>query len=249
LSRETLRRGRFIFDGFHLLMSRSKASSYILPSLLIGRGPTLIPRRILELVLIAAIIGLGLVGALAYTVEPATADTPLVAEKIVGDLELSMAIQKSNFNVGEPVNITFTVTNIGVQTINYTHSEPEFDFIVSNSSNQNLYQWTSFKAFPMLVLITQLDPGHNYTSILTWPQTCNQTIYNNEGVPVSPGQYSITGVFIHFATRIDPMQVNIGSVNARTAKPVSVVFALVGLGIVVPVASMLVAALVNKKYW
>jgi hypothetical protein len=191
-----------------------------------------------------------MVGVFTLTVKPAAAGTPLVAEKVVDGLKFTMSLQNTTFKPGEPINITFTVTNIGRQTISYVHSFPEFDFIVYNSSISNLYQWTSFKMFPMIVWNTHLDPGKNYTSVLTWPQTCNQTVYKNEGVPVSPGQYSIIGLFLHFGLQTTPLQVSIGTVDTGTCKPVSMMVASggVGVGIAVPVV-ILLAAVLTKKNW
>jgi hypothetical protein len=178
------------------------------------------------------------------TIKPAAADTPLVAGKVVDGLRLTMALQRSTFKTGELINITFTVMNIGSQTVECTRSLPEFDIIVYNSSNSNLYQWTSDKAFSTIVLETSLDPGDSYTSILDWPQTCNQTVYNNERVPVSPGQYSIIGLFLHFKLQTSPLRVSIS-----TDKPVSMIVTVgvVGIGIMVPVVTLLAAVLTKKK--
>jgi hypothetical protein len=166
----------------------------------------------IAIILLAVLLGFGLMGTLASKATSCTTDKPLAVEKVVNGLELTMSLQKATFYQGEPVYINFTVTNIGTQTINLTHSFPEYNFIVSNSSNDNLYQWVFFKAFPMIVYDTSLGPGQSYTNILTWPQTCNQTIYDNEGIPVSPGEYSIVGVFYLFSWRTDPLEISIGTV-------------------------------------
>jgi hypothetical protein len=216
----------------------------------VSQGGLLIRSKTLALALVSVLIGLGVVATLASATQIVAINTPLATENIVDDLELTMSLQKATFNIGEPINITFTVTNIGSQTISYTHLAPEFDFIVSNSSNSKLYQWSLYQMFPMITWVTPLDPGHNVNSTLTWPQTCNQTVYNNEGTPVSPGQYSIIGIFVHFNLQTSPIQVSIGAANSGTNKSVSITDALavVGLGLAMPVVAILAAVLEQKRY-
>lgn len=229
--------------GFYRWIAFESIELYTYKSSYIERG-SFISHKTLALALVAVILGFGVVVALTCTVKPVVADTALVAGKVVDGLRLTMAIQKTAFKTGELINITFTVTNIGTQTVGYTRSPPEFDFIVYNSSNSNLYQWTSNKIFIAIILVTFLDPGDSYTSILNWPQTCNQTAYNNEGVPISPGQYSIIGLFLHFKLQTSPLRVSVS-----TDKPVSMIVAMgvVGIGIMVPVVTLLAAVLTKKK--
>jgi len=45
-----------------------------------------------------------------------------------GSLELTLTLDKTSYSLGEPVNLTLTITNISNQTINYTHTGLDFDF-------------------------------------------------------------------------------------------------------------------------
>jgi hypothetical protein len=210
-----------------------------------------ISNRASALFMLAMIVAVGILTTSSLIAKPSAANTRPVTETVneQDGLRFTMALQNNTFKVGEPVNITFTVTNIGSQTITYWRSEPEFDFKVYNLSNNNLYQWTLFKVFPMVIWSTSLNPGDNVTGVLVWPQTCNQTEHNNEGVPVSPGEYSIIGFFVKFRLQTSPLQVNIGQVNIGGDEPVQMIaeVGILGAGLAVPVLVLLAAAATKKR--
>lgn len=58
-----------------------------------------------------------------------------------GNLELTMTIDKFSYSLGEPVNLTLTLTNVSNQTINFEHTGLDFDFQVTNGTNNLVYQW------------------------------------------------------------------------------------------------------------
>lgn len=211
----------------------------------------MISSRAHALFMLAVIVAVGMLTTSCLIAKPSTAHTRPVTEIVTEQdgLRFTMALQNNTFKVGEPINITFTVTNIGSQTITYWRSEPEFDFRVYNLSNNKLYQWTLFKMFPMIIWSTSLNPGDNVTSVLVWPQTCNQTVYNNEGVPVSPGQYFIIGFFVKFGLQTSPLQVNIGQINTGAYEPIQMIVkvGVLGAGLAVPVLVLLAAALTKKR--
>jgi hypothetical protein len=109
-----------------------------------------------------------------------------------GDLELTITIDKTTYNVGEPVNITLTITNISKQTINFTHTGLDFDFQVSNDTNNIVYQWSKFKFIPQFMAIEALHAGYSISSNLTWPQICNFNTQVQDNA-ASPGTYNIIG--------------------------------------------------------
>ena len=56
-------------------------------------------------------------------------------------LQLTMTLQKTNYSLGEPVNMTFTMTNISNQTINLgQYADYRFGFIVYNDTNNSIYR-------------------------------------------------------------------------------------------------------------
>jgi hypothetical protein len=116
----------------------------------------------------------------------------LVGSGTKGDLELTMTIDKSVYSFGEPINLTLTITNISQQTINFTHTGLDFDFQVTNDTNNLVYQWSNFKFIPQFMSTEELPAGGIITSNFTWPQICN---FNTqvEGDAAAPGTYFIIG--------------------------------------------------------
>ncbi len=115
-----------------------------------------------------------------------------VASGEKGNLELTMTLDKTTYSLGEPVNLTLTITNISAQTINFTHTGLDFDFQVTNDTNNLVYQWSNFLAIPQFVTIEPLPAGGSISSNFTWLQICNFNISVN-GDSVSPGTYNIIG--------------------------------------------------------
>ena len=90
-----------------------------------------------------------------------------------GNLELKITFDKTAYNIGEPVNLTLTITNISKQTIDFTHTGLDFDFQVTNDTNNLLYQWSNFKAIPQFITIESLPAGDSISANFTWLQICN----------------------------------------------------------------------------
>lgn len=109
-----------------------------------------------------------------------------------GDLQLTMILGKTVYSLGEPVNLTLTITNISNQTINFMHSGLDFDFRVYNDTNKVVYQWSNFRGIAQFIAIVPLHAGESRSANFTWLQTCNFNA-SVEGDPVSPGTYNIIG--------------------------------------------------------
>jgi hypothetical protein len=119
-----------------------------------------------------------------------------------------MTLNKTEYSVGEPINVTLTITNTSNQTLNFYYSAWSFDFLVYNATNKNIYQWSSFQVFPQFIADLQFSPGESLTRVLVWPQTCNKTM-SSEGIPVSPGTYYIVGLASSPKLQTAPIQVTI----------------------------------------
>ena len=114
-------------------------------------------------------------------------------------LQLTMTLQKTNYSLSEPINMTFTMTNISNQTINLgQYADYRFGFKVYNDTNNNIYQTSlNFPLYPdnpggPCIIPFLLNAEESFTETLVWGQTCNNTAFS-EGVPVSPGTYYIVG--------------------------------------------------------
>jgi cell division protein FtsL len=126
--------------------------------------------------------------------------------------EINMTLEKVVYSLGEPINITITVTNISNQTMNYYLDTPTFDFRVYNDTNDNLYQWSNTQIFLNLGFTIPFSSGESLASgNLVWPQTYND-MEGSEGFPVSPGTYYIVGQQGYGPTSLlqtDPIQITI----------------------------------------
>jgi DNA-binding transcriptional ArsR family regulator len=112
-------------------------------------------------------------------------------------LELTMALQKTNYSLGEPVNMTFTITNISNQTISLFQygvgGFNMFEFQVYNDTDNSVWSLI-YPVYPLnpggpIVTTTLLGSEESLTGVLVWEQMCN----NTGPVPVSPGTYYIVG--------------------------------------------------------
>lgn len=110
-----------------------------------------------------------------------------------GPLQLSLTLDKTKFNLGEPINLTVTITNISNQTLNYTHTGLYFDFQVYNDTNNLVYQWSNFRGIAQFITIEPLPAGENMSQNFTWQQTCNFNASVQED-QVSAGTYNIVGL-------------------------------------------------------
>jgi hypothetical protein len=133
---------------------------------------------------------------------PQTSSTP-TAYGVYGGFQLTLTLQKTQFSLGEPVNITLTVTNISNQTVQFSYFASWWDFLVYNDTDNGLYEWIfSEGAVPYCGTTYSLDPGIGVARALVWPQTCNsteiETGWNGVLTPVLPGTYYIVGEYGNF---------------------------------------------------
>jgi hypothetical protein len=126
-------------------------------------------------------------------------------------LELNLVQNDSDYDLGEPISVTLTITNITNETASFSLAPSWWDLFVYNDTNNCLYQWSSGKIFPMYVMFITLEPGMNVSEVMTWPQTCTAVV-DNFGTPispVSPGTYYLVGFYYHYDLHSVPVQVKI----------------------------------------
>ena len=124
-------------------------------------------------------------------VQSQTSNQP-VAYGESGSLELTMTLNKTIYYLSEPVNLTLTITNISVYTINFTDTGLNFDFQVYNDTNNLVYQWSNFRAIPQFISIVPLQAGASISANFTWLQTYNFNA-QVQGELIPPGTYYIVG--------------------------------------------------------
>ena len=104
------------------------------------------------------------------------------------DLELTLEVERQAYAAGEPVRLTFTVENVGVETKTLRFSSGQhYDFVVA-SGGQEVWRWSADKAFIQALTSLTLAPGEKKTFTETWRQA------DNEGQQVPAGEYEVTGV-------------------------------------------------------
>jgi hypothetical protein len=165
-------------------------------------------RNSMRLFWIVVLITAGVVSASIFGLSTLTQAHP-TAEGVDEQfgLELTMTLEKTVYTLGEPINITLTITNIGNQAITYDYSElgHRFDFRVYNGTNNTIYTWSNDFAFPQALDHISLNPGesltvgqvagpnHYSTGYYIWDQTCNNLPVSS---PVNLAQVDVGTYFI-----------------------------------------------------
>ncbi|MGD0450053.1 MAG: BsuPI-related putative proteinase inhibitor [Candidatus Bathyarchaeia archaeon] len=169
------------------------------------------------------VIGLAFVGNAHYCTAESDVSASIPSANMAsggnGNLELTMTIDKESYSLGEPVNLTLTITNISNQTISFEHTGLDFDFQVFNDTNNLVYQWSNFKAIAQFIAIVPLPVGENMSTNFTWLQTCNFNA-SVQGDPVSPGIYNIIGkTGPTYGIQTTPIQLTIGVTPTTAPTP------------------------------
>lgn len=169
-------------------------------------------KRLVLLSALTVLLGISLVYALSYAFKPTNSAQTLPTAEAVDKqdgLELTMTLEKTEYSLGEPINVTLTMTNISNQTINFTDAMWEIDFRVYNDTNSDLYRWSSSQqVFPAIIVTMPLNAEESLTYHRVWPQTCNYTLVSG-GASVSPGTYYIVGQDSRYSLQTTPIQVTI----------------------------------------
>jgi hypothetical protein len=107
------------------------------------------------------------------------------------------AILTSNFaryRTGENVRLEFLVTNHSKGTVKYEFSSAqEFDVIVTDSSNQEVWTWSKSKVFNPLITNLLLAPTQSREYDIVWRQR------DDSDHLVPPGTYTATATLIPMA--------------------------------------------------
>jgi hypothetical protein len=147
-----------------------------------------------------------------------TSSSTVIGVNQTAGLELIMQLEKTEYRQLEPVNITFTLTNISNHTITLGMAAWSFDFLVINGTNHVVFQYSTSQIFPMWVAEVSIDPGENLTIVEVWPGTCNTTT----GLPASLGTYYIIGQF-YTAVGIESILVRTPPLRITLVPPFTVV--------------------------
>jgi hypothetical protein len=196
-------------------------------------------RQTLEV--LAIIVVLGIVSASSLIAEVSSVDTPLVTttDDVKDGIRFTMSLQKTTFTLGEPVNITFTVTNISNQNKTFRPQVWDFDFLVYDQSNHCIFDRLLFLSFYISFLNMTLSPLSNFTRFLVWRQTYKQTGENPNGVQAPQGRYFIVGYYDNefFNSSLNLLKTNPLEVQVVLPMPVAVAIAMIAVALVVAVTA------------
>lgn len=134
--------------------------------------------------LLSAMLGTGFI-------IPVTADT---VSGYNGPLELEMTVENTTIEIGNWVNITFTLRNIGFETIDvWFGSSQSFDVYLCLMGFK-IAAWSDGKVFLYFVWDISLEPGETCTAMLSWNFYLHDPSTGEQSIPPSPGNYSLVGL-------------------------------------------------------
>ncbi|MDD3492266.1 MAG: BsuPI-related putative proteinase inhibitor [Candidatus Thermoplasmatota archaeon] len=119
-------------------------------------------------------------------------------------IDVSLSIDKNEYNAGEDVEISIAVTNthdVAVNSVTYTSSLHSDVWVVDNEDDE-VYRWSHGKYFLPIVETEYLLPHETKYSNYTWNGT------DNDGHPVPAGIYEITGSVDGFTTNTVTITLN-----------------------------------------
>lgn len=110
----------------------------------------------------------------------------------VDNLELEITVSNTTITIGEWINITLTLRNVGTSNVTIQYNLPLFDLYYCTPDG--CFRWSVGKVFPQIVLSLELEPGENHTETLQWNLyqyecACPSTTYYSP----DPGTYDLWG--------------------------------------------------------
>ena len=104
-----------------------------------------------------------------------------------GNLLLEMEVNKTVIAVGESIDVTLTLKNVGENSVKITFGPPFFDVCYCT---EGCFRWSAGKYFIQMILDLVLEPGENYTETLQWDL---YQYMDEEFCPPEPGTYDLFG--------------------------------------------------------
>jgi hypothetical protein len=147
-----------------------------------------------KVMLLSALIlqlGFGLVSGVGYAARPTPVTpsflTATTVNKAVG-LELTVHLEKIKYDLGEPVNITLTLTDISNKTVHlWLWSDIAWDYQVFNSTNSLMFDYLSdvFTFGSVDFFPVNITAGQSITAPFVWPQAYGPIPFSTV-TPLSP---------------------------------------------------------------
>jgi parallel beta-helix repeat protein len=124
--------------------------------------------------------------------KPATSETAI---GVVDGLELSITIKKRIITIGETINISLTLKNIGNDTVTLVFPTSQMFDVYLCIDRRPILAWSHDKFFLMMVLEITLHPGETFNQTLQW-NFYRYDQQSGEYIPPKPGHYELMGVCV-----------------------------------------------------
>ena len=189
-------------------------------------------RRIFVYGFILACLALGASVIGAWSLLQGTQNSTSEGQK--GDLELSMAVDKTVILAGEDVDFVFILKNNGDKNVTLWKGPPFFDAYLYDLDDALVAKWTEGRAFATYIEKIVLQPGETFSRTIQWNlYSCNHK--TGGFIPVKPGQYRISGVWLG-EPRIETSKVGItveetGDTHADVTKFTAVVNGMMSMDV------------------
>jgi len=156
-------------------------------------------------VALAVSIGFNLYQAFNDSYNPSnftyTSNSPLTVEATNYPLRLSMTINKTEFKLGEPINMKFTLKNIGNKTLVLYTDRDMLSFIVYDKAGSEVYNEYRHVAYTHSTYRIHPDEELSFGNVTTWYQKVEP--YQNFHLGnAPPGTYHIIGEFISISLNL-----------------------------------------------
>ncbi|MBS7621520.1 hypothetical protein KEJ32_05355 [Candidatus Bathyarchaeota archaeon] len=131
-------------------------------------------------------------------------DSPLQTETTEYPFKLTIALEKYIYKLGERVDVTWILTNIGEENVTlYSSRDLVPDFIILDENLNHVFRYRSYMVEPLVILpYLSIAPRENITLVGTWQQIYDDLEIDFGVYPwviklkqVPPGTYYVFGIF------------------------------------------------------
>lgn len=114
-------------------------------------------------------------------------------------LKLKTTLEKTMFRLGEPVNVTSTLTNIGNENFTLPFIDYPLDFLIRDINFNRVFRYHSNLLWPRIVpaVPITIELGDSMTTTSIWEQ-----VYDDSYTQVPSGTYYVAGIF-RYGVRIE----------------------------------------------
>jgi hypothetical protein len=112
---------------------------------------------------------------------------PKVDDEVVQSVIAILELDKSNYEQGEPIEITLRLVNCASRPITRTFADAQrYDFSANIQDGDEVWRWSGGMSFAEVEGEETYQPAEQHAFAETWDQL------DSEGQQVEPGQYELT---------------------------------------------------------